>query len=458
MKLANMLFGFGIVFSLLASDLVVAKDDITTKTLPNGLRIVVLREPRAPIIMQLLAYGVGSMDEVDGKTGLSHVLEHLMFKGTKTAPENTFSLKIYELGGVENAYTSYDYTAYHQLFSRQHLEQMMFYEADRMKNLQLSDNDFNQEIKVVRDERLRAEDDPYDMFYEALQKIAHKDHPYSHPIIGWMPDLQNMTKADAEAWYRKWYSPNHAVLIVAGDVDPEQVFALAKKYYGHYPPDLSSKQVVNQQVVLPTETKFLEFRHPQAELPSTAMAFIVPALHDIDKNSDAYALAILASVLDKDSSSRLEKALVRDSRVARSVWASYYYLRRGPSLFVIGGAPSEGHTLAQVEAALTAETRKIMDHGIDPKELERIKTAIISSQQYQRDSLSSRVNLIARLTMTGLPPDSIDQILDRLQKVTPADVQAVARKYFATPAVIGHLLPKESQDKTDASTGTTVKQ
>ena len=429
-----------------------AGDKITQRTLKNGLQVIVLEEHRAPVAMQLLCYRIGSIDEPVALTGLSHALEHMMFKGTPNAPGNTFSEKVRTIGGIENAYTTYDYTAYHQLFSKDHLEQMMALEADRMRHLKITHDEFDKEINVIREERLRSEDNPFDMLAEQLSATAYQTHPYRNPIIGWMPDLYRIQKEDVVRWYRQWYAPNNAVLIIAGDVDPQHVFTLAEKYYGVYKPETLPTRFQLTDNPTAEGMRRIALKHPQSKLPSIALSYPVPALRNIQADDDVYALSILAAVLSNDASSRLPKTLVRETQLARSAWASYSMFRRGPSLFWIGGSPSDGVSTEAFETALRQELEKIAKEGVSEKELSRIKTNIIASQHYQRDALSSRANVIARLVMTGHPADGVDLILEKLQAVTPAQVQAVAQKYFNPDlSTVAVLLPADSAEKPDNS-------
>lgn len=452
--------GFSFSMTLIAAALTPfishAADTITQKTLSNGMLVIVLEEHRAPVAMQLLCYRVGSVDEPVSLTGMSHVLEHMMFKGTRKAPGNTFSEAVRTVGGIENAYTTYDYTAYHQVFSKDHLERMMRFESDRMRNLKFSDNDFDKEVNVVREERLRSEDDPFDMLVEQLSATAFQTHPYRNPIIGWMPDLYRLKKENVLSWYNQWYAPNNAVLIVAGDVDPKRVFSLAEKYYGTYKP----VQLPNRFSLTTNPTadgmRRITLKHPQTKLPSIAISFPVPSLKNINNDNDVYALSVLADILSNDSSSRLSKSLVRETKSARSAWASYSLFHRGPTLFWIGGSPSDGVSPEVLESQLRDEIKKIADNGVSETELNRVKSNLIAAQQYQRDSLSSRANLIARLVMTGLPADGVDTIIAKLKAVTAAQVQAVAKKYFnadySTVAVLqpadANAAPNPTKDNT----------
>jgi len=399
------------------------------KTLANGLRVIVKEDHRAPTVVHMVWYKAGAIDEVDGTSGVAHVLEHMMFKGTRTVGPGEYSKRVAALGGNENAFTGHDYTAYFQQVPKRALPEIMALEADRMANLKLDAREFAQEIKVVMEERrLRTDDNPQALLHEKLNSVAFQAHPYRRPVVGWMNDLENMTYLDARDWYHRWYAPNNATLVVVGDVDHAALFRLAEKTYGrvkrHTLPE-RRPLVEPQQLGI----KRLNVKGP-ARLPYLAMAWKVPKLKDVEHDSEPYALEMLASVLDGHEASRLTKHLVRGRKIAQSVDAGYDATLRGEAQFVLDGQPAEGKTVGDLETALREEIRRIREEGISAEELARIKTQTIAGQIYKRDSMMAQAMEIGSAEMNGVGWRGIDRVLDKIRAVTAEEVQAVAKKYF----------------------------
>jgi len=416
-------------------------------TLKNGLRVIVKEDRRAPTAAQMVWYRIGSMDEVDGASGVAHVLEHMMFKGTPTVGAGEFNKRVAAAGGRDNAFTSRDYTAYFQQVPNEKLPEMMQLEADRMRHLNVAPEEFAQEIKVVMEERrMRTDDNPQSKLFEQMNAVAFQAHPYRRPIIGWMNDLENMNAADAKAWYDTWYVPNNAYVVITGDVDHKEVFALAEKYYG------------------PLEGRALPSRKPQtepaqdgtrrvnvkapAELPVLIMGYKAPVLRDADKDSDPYALTMLAAILDGHDAARFNKKLVREDKVALAVGIDYDSTARGPGMIYLHGSPSEGRTIAELEAALRAEISRIQQEGVSEKELKRAKAQLVAGQVYKLDSMFGQAMEIGQTESAGIPYQKIDRMLDKLQQVSAAEVQAVAKKYFGDDTLtIGILEPQPLDGK-----------
>jgi zinc protease len=397
--------------------------------LDNGMRVIVKEDHRAPTVAHMVWYKAGSMDEHSGVTGVAHVLEHMMFKGTKNLKPGEFSQRVAALGGRENAFTSKDYTAYYQQVEKSRLEQVMALEADRMANLVLDKNEFAREIRVVMEERRwRTEDQPIPQVYEALNAAAFTAHPYRHPIAGWMSDLQSMTVEDAKAWYDRWYAPNNATMVVVGDVDPRQVLALAEKYFGKIPrkavPPTRPQEEAPQRGIRRVIVK------APAENPYVALAFKAPTLRDVEKDEEVYALDVLAAVLSGYDNARLNARLVRTDRVANSAGAGYSSISRGPSLFLLTGVPAAGTTTEELEKRLRAEVARIAREGVSDEELKRVKTQLIAGEIYKRDSIFGQAMEIGELELAGIPHTKIDRIIEKLGQVTSQQVQAVAKKYF----------------------------
>src|SRR3569832_1436737 len=415
--------------------------------LKKGMKIIGKEDHRAPTGAHMIWYKIGSMDEVNGTTGVAHVLEHMMFKGTKTLKPGEFSARVAALGGRENAFTSKDYTAYFQQIEKSRLGSVMALEADRMANLVFDKNEFAREIKVVMEERRwRTDDQPQQKVYEALNATAFEAHPYHHPIVGWMNDLQNMTVDDAKTWYDHWYGPNNATMVVTGDVDANQVHKLAEKYFGRIPrkplPHTKPQQEPPQEGL-----KRVTVKAP-AENPYVALAFKVPALRDVEKDEDVHALDVLATILDGYDNARLNAKLVRTDRVAISVGARYSGNARGPVLFVLDGTPAPGTTTEQLEKLLRAEVERIAREGVSEAELKRVKTQLIAGQIYKRDSIFGQAMEIGSMEMTGISYKLIDRIIEKEAAVTTQQVQAVAQKYFGNDALtIATLVPLQMTEK-----------
>ena len=417
------------------------------KVLSNGLKVIVKEDHRAPVVVSQVWYKAGSMDEHNGTTGVAHVLEHMMFKGTKSVPSGNFSKQIAAAGGRENAFTNRDHTAYFQTLEKSKLELALKLEADRMHHLVLSKTEFEKEIEVVRNERRwRTDDKPHGMVYEQFIASAFQSHPYHWPVIGWMNDLENMKVEDARAWYHTWYAPNNAVLVVAGDVQADAVFKLAQKYFG------------------PIKAKTLPVRKPQAEpeqlgirrivvkapakLPYILMGWKAPALRDANKDVDPYALEVLGGVLSANAAARLPTALVRTSQVAVDVDSGYDSVERGPGMFLIDATPSEGKTVSEVEAAIRTVLDTLKRDGISEEELNRVKAQVIASQVYQRDSVFYQAMKIGELETNGIGYRAIETRIEKLKAVTVEQVQAVAKKYLIDDTLtVATLDPQPLDDK-----------
>ncbi len=425
------------VAGLLATD-----SPTTERTLPNGMKVVVREDRRAPTVVQLVLYKVGSIDEFNGTTGVSHALEHMMFKGTKTLAVGEFSRRVAERGGRENAFTTRDYTGYFQQIERSHLGEMMKLEADRMANLVVDDKEFSREIRVVMEERRwRTDDRAPARVNEQLMASTFIASPYRRPVIGWASDLQAMTAANVRDWYHTWYTPSNAVLVVAGDVSADEVWKLATDTYGKVAAhDLPVRKP--QEEPVQRGIRRVAVKAP-AENPYVMMGFHVPGLVDVEKDSEPYALEMLAAVLDADENGRLTRRLVRGSRLANQVGAGYDMTGRGPALFVLDGTPAEGHDTAELESALRAEITRIADEGVRDDELQRIKTQYLAGRIYRRDSVMAQAMEIGALEVGGYSYRDADRILERIRSVGTADVQAVARKYFGDDELtVATLLPQ----------------
>ncbi len=416
-------------------------------TLDNGLRVIVKEDRRAPTAVHMVWYRIGSTDEVDGTSGVAHVLEHMMFKGTPKVGPGEFNKRVAAAGGRDNAFTSRDYTAYFQQVPKEKLPEMMQLEADRMRHLTVDPKEFAQEIKVVMEERrMRTDDNPQSKLFEQMNAAAYQAHPYRRPIIGWMSDLENMTAEDAKAWYDTWYVPNNAYVVVSGDVDHNEVFALAQKHYGV----LESRALPARKAqVEPRQegTRRITVKAP-AELPVLIMGYKAPIIRNPKTDLDPYALQILAAILDGHDAARFNKKLVREDKVALSAGIDYDNTARGPGMLFLYGSPSEGRTVADLEAALRAEITRIQESGVSETELKRTKAQLLAGQVYKLDSMFGQAMEIGQMEAVGLHWKNVEVMLEKLQQVSAADVQAVAKKYFNDDALtIGTLDPQPLDGK-----------
>ncbi|MGY8848086.1 MAG: M16 family metallopeptidase [Burkholderiales bacterium] len=425
--------------------------------LANGLKIVVKEDHRSPVVISQIWYKAGSIDELNGTTGVAHVLEHMMFKGTKNVSSGEFSKKIAAIGGRDNAFTSRDFTGYFQQLHKSELALAMKLEADRMRNLILTKEEFAKEIKVVMEERrLRTDDQPHALVYEKMMSVAYQSHPYRRPIIGWMNDLENMTVDDAQEWYDRWYAPNNAVLVVVGDVDPKKVFSLAQKYYG----EIKSRPIASlalrkpQTEVTQAGIKRLQVKAP-AKMPYLVMGYHAPVLHDANADWEPYALEMLVGVLDGNESARLNKELVRDQQIASSINAEYDATGRGPGMFFLSGTPSEGRSVAELEGALRNEIKRLISAGVTEKELRRVRAQVVSGHVFQLDSMFYQAMQIGQLESVGLSYRDLDTIIKKLQTVTAKQIREVAIKYLIDDSLTVAILdpqPLEQRAAIPAST------
>src|SRR3569832_1700872 len=361
--------------------------------LDNGFTVSVKPDHRAPTAVQMVWVRVGSMDEVDGWTGIAHILEHMLFKGTKLLKPGEFSQRVAAGGGRENAFTARDNTGYYQQIPADKLEEVMKLESDRFANNQWPDDEFKRELEVVKEaRRWRTEDQPRALMWEALNAEIWEASPYRRPTVGWMSDLESMQPNDARDFYHRWYIPANAVLVVVGDVDPQKVKQLADKYYGRIP---ARAVPVRKPRVEPDQAgiRRMEFKAP-ADQAYVALAFKVPQLRSFDSttdNDDALALTVLSAVLDGYSGARLDRALTQGpDRVADSAGSSDGLWARGPQLFVLDGVPAPGKTPEQGEAALRAQVARVARDGVNEAELQRVKTRWIAAEIYKRDSVMSQ--------------------------------------------------------------------
>ena len=415
-------------------------------TLANGLTLVVKPDRRAPTAVHMLWVRVGSMDEVDGHSGLAHVLEHMLFKGTPTVPAGEFSRRVAALGGRENAFTSRDYTGYFQQIPTNRLADVMHLEADRFAHNRWPDEEFLKELEVVKEERrMRTEDSPRALLMEQLGAVQFTASPYRRPIVGWMSDLDAMKPDDAREFYSRWYTPKNAVVVVVGDVEPTAVRRLAESAYGAIPARAVPERKPNLE---PTQRgqRRLEVKAP-AEQSYLMLSWKVPGFqgfNDSADSRDALALTVLSAVLDGYSGARLDRTLTQGAdRLADSAGAYHDFSGRGPSVFVLDGVPAPGKSTQALEAALRAQVERIAREGVNEDELRRVKAQWVAQEVYKRDSLFNQAREIGTYWIEGLPLDTSDRLIERLRGVTAEQVQSVAQRYFgADTLTVGTLLPQ----------------
>lgn len=426
---------------------------VKSYVLSNGMKVLVIENHRAPVMVSQVWYKVGASYEHDGITGVSHVLEHMMFKGTEKYPAGKFSEIIAANGGEENAFTGQDYTAYFQKIANDRLELCLEMEADRMRNLIFEEKEFLKEIEVVKEERrLRTDDKPTALTFERFNAVAYTNSPYRRPIIGWMEDLDTLTVADAKEWYQTWYAPNNATLVVAGDVEAGEVIRLAKKYFGHQPiskvPELKPRREAKQY-----GTQRLTVEVP-AKVPYLIMGYKVPVLISAEEPWEVYALEVLAGVLDGGNSARLSNNLVRGQQIANSASAGYSMSARHETLFVLSAVPNDKVAIDVLEFALRDQINTIKMQLPDEKELNRVKAQVVATQVYQQDSIFYQAMEVGMLDTIGLPWQVKDEYVDKILAVTAEQVQQVANKYLTdnrlTVAVL-EPLPMDDGQKATAS-------
>ncbi len=432
-----------------ATQSVPGEAEVRQYTLDNGMTLIVKPDHRAPTVVHMVWVRVGAIDEVDGTSGVAHVLEHMLFKGTKKMGPGEYSKRMAALGARDNAFTSRDTTAYHAQLPVEHLETVMRMEADRFAHNQWADDEFKRELEVVKEERRqRTEESPQAQMIEQFYATAFMASPYRRPIVGWMSDLEAMKPDDAREFYRRWYVPANAAVVVVGDVQPEDVLALAQKTYGQIParavPERKPRTEPAQE-----GPRRIELR-AATEQPWVLLSWKVPRLDrltDLDAaQRDALSLTMLAAVMDGYPSARLIRSLVqgegKDKRLADSVSASNGLTGRGPQLFTMSIIPAAGVDPSEAAQALKDEVARVARDGIDVKELQRVKTQWAASEIYKRDSVMGQAQELGSNWVLGMELDASEKLLALLKTITPEDVQSVARRYFTEETLTtGVLLP-----------------
>src|SRR6266542_1510704 len=438
MPLRRALLGCFLALMLLGTPTAPAAEEAVTEvTLDNGLRILVLEDHRSPIATIQTWYKVGSRDEIPGATGLAHFLEHMMFKGTPTYGKGQFAQVVEENGGQGNAFTSQDVTSYYVNIAADRVNLILGVEADRMRNLLLEASEIDSERQVVAEERrTRTEDDPEGYLSEEFLAVAYKAHPYGWPIIGWMSDILRIDSVELRAFYDRYYLPNNALLVVAGDVDTARVLARARETFGKIPRGSPPPPMLS---VAPPQLgeRRVQVYKTDARAPIVYIGYHVPNY----ASPDAPALELLSTILQEGRASRLYRRLVYERRVALNVGGDYAYLSHDPNLFWFSGTPLPGQTPAALEQAIMEEIARAQNEPVPDEELERAKNQIEAAFVWRQDSIYSRAASLARFELAGSWRKS-ETYLPLIRQVTAADLQRVARTYFqAQGRTVGTLLP-----------------
>ena len=411
--------------------------------LPNGLKVILLENHKAPLATFQVWYRVGSRNEEWGKTGLSHMLEHMMFKGTEKIGPEDFSRIIQENGGNDNAFTSRDYTAYFENLSSDRVQIALDLESDRMQNLILREEDFRTERMVVMEERrLRTEDNPQAYVQEQMEATAFQIQPYHWPTIGWMEDIAHFTLEDLKLYYRTYYNPANATLVVVGDFKKEDLLPRIEKAFGSYPKGAMPNQERDKESPQNGERRF--FVKKEAQLPYMVMGYHVPNLRE----PDSYVLEVIAVILSSGKSSRLYQSLVREKRLVLSADADHSLLSRDPSLFYLSADLLPGKDVTEVEKALDQEVERLQRERVGERELEKAKNQLEASFIFGQDSIFYQAMLLAQHEI-ALSWRVIDDYIPSIRKVSPEDIQRVAKQYLIpdnrTVGILIPLPPKEGK-------------
>ncbi len=397
-----------------------------TFTLGNGMQVVVIESHRAPVVKHMVWYKVGSADEAPGESGIAHLLEHLMFKGTKTVPQGAFSAAIARNGGQENAFTSYDYTAYHQTIAKDRLEMVMRMEADRMTNLQISEEQVAPERMVVLEERRsRVDNNPSSQLSEQVNAALYLNYPYRRPIIGWEHEIRALDVDRILAFYKRYYAPNNAILIIEGDVTVDKIKTLAEKYYGVIPrgPDIQR----NRTIEPPSRADIrVSLAHERVQQPSWSRTFLAPS-YNYGETKHAYALQMLEEILGGGPSSRFYKALVLEQGIAHSAGAYYGANDIGPSTFGFYASPKEGVSFESIEEAINAEVSRLLQDGVTEQEVADVTERVKNKLVFARDNFGTAARVFGQVLATRSSVEDVEAWGDRMAAVTVDDVMSAAR-------------------------------
>jgi zinc protease len=418
-------------------------------TLDNGLQVVVIPDHRTPVVTHMIWYRIGAADEPPGKSGIAHFLEHLMFKGTARNPAGRFSKTLATIGGQENAFTSSDYTSYFQRVTPQNLATVMDFEADRMTGLILSEDNVASERKVVLEEwNMVSGNVPAARLGEQIAAALYLNHPYGKPVIGWHHEIEQLNREDALAFYRRFYTPNNAVLVVAGDVTPAEVRALAEQTYGKVAPRAEIGPRLRPQEPDPSAIRHVTLADPRVAQPTLQRAYLVPSLA-AGKPGEAAALEVLAQILGGGATGRLYRALIVDQELASDAGSWYQGLALDATRFGVFATPRPGVELAQLEDALDGVVAAVADKGVAPEEVARAKTRMIADYVYAQDNQAAMARMYGSALTTGLTLDDVLARPDRLRAVTADQVQDVARRFLDKRRSVTGYLVKDAGRRED---------
>ena len=415
-------------------------------TLPNGMQVVVIQDHRTPVVTQMVWYKVGSADETPGKSGLAHFLEHLMFKGTQKHPAGEFSQTVLRVGGNENAFTSVDYTGYFQRVPREQLSSMMEFEADRMTGLVLKDENVLPERDVVLEEyNMRVANNPEARLNEQIMAALYLNHPYGRPVIGWRPEIEKLTREDALAFYRRFYAPNNATLVIAGDTDINEIRPMVEQTFGKVPaqPDIPARRIRPQEPE-PVAPRTVTLADPHVEQPSMRRFYLVPSATTAAPG-EAAALDVLAQLMGSGSNSYLYRALVVDKPLAVNASASYQGTSLDATQFSIAVAPKPGVDFPQVEAVVDGVIAEMAQNPVRAEDLERVKTQLVAEAIYAQDNQATMARWYGGGLTTGQSIEDIRSWPDRIRAVTAEQVRAAAQKWLdKNRSVTGYLIKDNS--------------
>lgn len=418
-------------------------------TLPNGLEVVVIPDRRAPVVTHMVWYRVGSADETPGKSGLAHFLEHLMFKGTAKNPAGKFSQVVSTIGGQENAFTSSDYTGYYQRVAREQLKTVMEFESDRMTGLVLTDKVVLPERDVILEEQnQRVENNPGSRLGQQMDAALYLNHPYGKPVIGWRHEMEKLDRADALAFYKRFYGPNNAILVVAGDVDANAVRKLAEDTYGKVARRSDIGPRVRPQEPPPVSPRFLTLADPRVEQPSVQRSYLVPS-SSTAKRGEAEALEVLAHILGSGSNSRLYRALVVEKDIAVSAGAWYQGSALDATKFGVYGSPKPGIALPQIESEIDATIAALIAGGVTAEELERSKTRLIADSVYAQDNQATLARWYGTALTTGNSVEDVRAWPERIRAVTASAVQDAAKQWLDKRRSVTGYLIKDAAPQTE---------
>jgi zinc protease len=445
---------FAIVFALagaaVAAVPAAAAPDVSHFTLANGLQVVVVPDHRAPVVTHMIWYKVGSADETPGKSGLAHFLEHLMFKGTEKNPGDAFSREVAAIGGQENAFTGSDYTAFFQRVPRDRLKDMMALEADRITGLVLTDDVVRPELSVVLEEQnMRVANNPSARLGQQMDAALYLNHPYGRPVIGWRGEIEKLNRDDALAFYRRYYSPNNAIVVIAGDVTADEVKADAEATYGEVPDSAETNPRLRPKEPAPEAARAVTLADFRVEQPSVSRDYLVPS-ETTAKPGESEALDVLAHVLGSGEDCLLYRSLVLDKGIALGAGAYYSGTALDYGKFGVYGSPKPGVSLRDVEAGIDAVLADVIDHGVTADELDRAKTRLIADAVYAEDNQATLARWYGSALATGQTVEEVSHWPDRIRAVTADDVQQAARTWLdrrrsVTGYLVKSLQPEEKR-------------